>query len=527
MAQGSRAARAARFIVMFTALALPTLTLVPLGALYLWEKGWVLPWAIAACIVVAVMVALQRHWLDAPARPNTEVAARDGNNLEAGPVGAAGYGHATPAERRAWREIRAISAQVNVEDLQSAESALALGQRTVDAVARSFHAGKTDAIWQFTLPEALAIIEQVSARLGVLVGSTIPFGDRLTVAQFIGVYRWRHLVGVAEKAYDIWRLVRLVNPATAVTAEARERMSRAMLQWGREHIARRFAAAFVEEVGRAAIDLYSGRLHAGADVATARVAPVVREAIPADPLSVVVIGSAQDRDAVAYAVERVLIAQSVADRAAPVYEVETSDAINEAGFNRRRLQRAIAGADLVVWALPLQSGAPQSGAPQSGAPQSGAPQGDVTAFDLLSRHFERSPRLLAPALVVALLADASRVDDFRVDDVAKLAATAGKIIGGFEPALPGSSDLASDARGTAPNVAVIPIATSPELSASAVEELAAAIQRSEPRARHVRALRERAANRRSSLVNAGGKAVAAAGSLAGMLWRNGGGRTGA
>lgn len=521
MAQGSRATRAARFIVMFTALALPTLTLVPLGALYLWEKGWVLPWAIAACIVVAGMLVLQRHWLDTPARPNARVAQSEANESRGGPNGPASDGHATPAERQAWREIRAISAEVNVEDLQSAEAALALGQRTVNAVARSFHAGKTDAIWQFTLPEALAIIEQVSARLGVLVESTIPFGDRLTVAQFIGVYRWRHLVGVAEKAYDIWRLVRLVNPATAVTAEARERMSRAMLQWGREHIARRFAAAFVEEVGRAAIDLYSGRLHAGSDVDGSQGIPVVRQAMRADPLSVLFIGSPRDRDAVAYAVERVLIAQSVAERAAPTYEVETSDAINEAGFNRRRLQRAIAGADLVVWALPLQSGAAQSERPHSGAPQ-----GDVAAFDLLRRHFERSPRMLAPALVVALLADASRVSDFRVDDVAALAATAGKITGGFEPAPPVSGNFASDDRGIGPNVAVVPLAISPELSASAIEELAAAIQRGEARARHVQAHRERAASRRSGLVGAGGKAVAAAGSLAGMLWRNGGGRTG-
>ena len=45
-----------------------------------------------------------------------------------------------------------------------------------------------------------------------------------------------------------------------MTHEARERLSKAMLQWGRAHVLRGLAETFVEEVGRAAIDLYGGRL---------------------------------------------------------------------------------------------------------------------------------------------------------------------------------------------------------------------------------------------------------------------------
>jgi predicted GTPase len=52
----------------------------------------------------------------------------------------------------------------------------------------------------------------------------------------------------------------MLNPATAVTQELRERLSNQMYRWGREELAKRVARAYVKEVGRAAIDLYGGRL---------------------------------------------------------------------------------------------------------------------------------------------------------------------------------------------------------------------------------------------------------------------------
>ena len=58
--------------------------------------------------------------------------------------------------------------------------------------------------------------------------------------------------------------MRLVNPLTAATQEMRERLSGQMLQWGRAHVTQRLAHAYVTEVGRAAIDLYGGRLRVSA-----------------------------------------------------------------------------------------------------------------------------------------------------------------------------------------------------------------------------------------------------------------------
>lgn len=246
-----------RGILAGAALLLPTLTLVPLGGLYLWEHGLLLWWALFALASVVILSSALKWLLRAPpppvANPGPSGRAGEAGTQEADP-------YWSPKELLAWNDVVQIAVKVDPEKITSLDSFVALGQQTLDAVARRLHPEKTDALWQFTLPEALAIVERVSRRLGGFVVDSVPFGDRLTVAQILAAYRWRGVFDVAERAYDIWRIVRLVNPATAVTNEARERLTRAVFNYGKEHVSRRIAEAFVEEVGRAAIDLYGGRL---------------------------------------------------------------------------------------------------------------------------------------------------------------------------------------------------------------------------------------------------------------------------
>ena len=131
-------------------------------------------------------------------------------------------------------------------------------------VAKRLHPERSDPLLQFTVPEALAVIEQASAGLRDFVSGSFPLGDRVTVAQLMWLYRWRGALGLVEKGYDLWRIVRLLNPVSAVTQELRERFTRQIYDAGREHLARRLARAFVREVGRAAIDLYGGSLRVSA-----------------------------------------------------------------------------------------------------------------------------------------------------------------------------------------------------------------------------------------------------------------------
>lgn len=250
------AERTARFLVMLAALSLPTLSLVPLGGLYLWEKGYLLVWAIAALVVIG-SVSAWNYWL---MRPHIESPPTAGADTVAEGEAADPDPRWSSRERQAWSDVLAMAARVDVNRLQSVDAFVDLGAKTIEVVAQRLHPGKDDPVWQFTAPEAMTIAEQVSRRLGVFVHTHVPFGDRLTLAQIRSAYRWRGAIDVAEKAYDVWRMVRLVNPATAMTHEARERLSRALLTWGKEHVTRRITQTYIEEVGRAAIDLYGGRL---------------------------------------------------------------------------------------------------------------------------------------------------------------------------------------------------------------------------------------------------------------------------
>ena len=238
-----------RWSLIGIGLLLPVLTLIPLGSLWLWQSGWLIPWALGAATTTILAYAILR-WLIGPAP--AEVSGQPSLS-----VPDPGW---TPAENAAWAKVQAIAATASTETLESRDAALALGLQTIEAVALSLKPERRDPLLQFTAPEALALIERVAARLNGFVRDNVPLADRLTVAQGAALYRWRGVFDTAEKAYGVWRAIRVLNPATAIASEIRERLSKEIMSWGREHIARRLSVAFVEEVGRAAIDLYGGRL---------------------------------------------------------------------------------------------------------------------------------------------------------------------------------------------------------------------------------------------------------------------------
>ena len=208
---------------------LPTLSLLPLGSLWLWERGLLLYWALAACAATLAAFGFQ-HWLLRPTpRAERHIAA----------TSSAADPSWSPAEQAAWTAVLEIAGGIRAEDLGSRDSALALGQRTVEAVARKLHPDVEEPLLRFTVPEALALVEQVSRRMRPLVADSIPLGDQLTVAQVMKLYRWRSAIDMATRAYDLWRIVRLFNPLSAATHELREQFSKKMYELGKDALARR------------------------------------------------------------------------------------------------------------------------------------------------------------------------------------------------------------------------------------------------------------------------------------------------
>lgn len=260
---GRREPRGAFYIraaMLLIALALPVFSLTVLGSIWLWQNEAILIWAAAAFGVTILIYGIERWLLSsaistADGQPPEEAKASEvDTQSDADPLW-------TARELEAWADVTALAESVETEQLTSRDAILELGTQTIETVARRIHPEAKDPLWKFTVPEALALIERVSGQLRGFFISSIPYGDRLTVAQALSIYRWRSAITIAERAYDVYRVIRaIVNPLTAIGGEMREQTQRQMLENVRGAAARRIAKVYVKEVGRAAIDLYSGRM---------------------------------------------------------------------------------------------------------------------------------------------------------------------------------------------------------------------------------------------------------------------------
>jgi hypothetical protein len=278
-----------RWAVVALGLLAPVVLLVPAGTFWLWQQGLLVYWAAAACMSTLAAFALQRRLTSkfSEPPPSHRVSGKGSDDVpEAW----------SPRELAAWNDVLAIAQSADASRLSSPESALDLAQRTVRAVAKRLYPESNEAMWQFTLPEALTLTEQVSLRLKEFIVAAVPLGDRLTVAQALALYRWRGALESVELVYDLWRIVRLINPLTAASQELRETFSKKLYELGRDELGRRLLRAYVREVGRAAIDLYSGRLKVSAAALEAHVTNTSRGqfAVAArglsEPLRILIVG---------------------------------------------------------------------------------------------------------------------------------------------------------------------------------------------------------------------------------------------
>lgn len=285
MKRATRALTYLRTAMLIIALALPLLSLILLGSLWLWQNGYVVYWAIAACLVVVSVYAMERWLLR---QTVAEAKAATDPTEEPDPAW-------TGREAAAWEAVQTVASGIDPAKLNSRDAILALGTRTVAAVAHQMFPGEKDPLWKFTVPEALALVERASGELGPFVRENVPLGDRLTVGQVMAIYRWRSVIGLAESAFDLWRIIRLMNPMSAITQEMREKVTRQIYDWGRDELARRLATAYVREVGRAAINLYGGRLRVSPETLATTVTEATSEdraAAPhmAEPLRILIVG---------------------------------------------------------------------------------------------------------------------------------------------------------------------------------------------------------------------------------------------
>jgi hypothetical protein len=384
--------------MIFLALLLPMLSLLPLGWLWLWERGWALYWVAAAFSLSTIAfsvqwIALRRTLREVPEQIEVVDAVAPDPSW-------------TMREQAAWTAVEAIAANVKPLELSDRDRFLNLGLRTIEAVARQIHPQDSNPLWRFTIPEALALVERVSGDLKPFVIENIPLGDQLTVGQVLKIYGWRSAIGMAEKAYDIWRLIRLVNPVTAAAQEAREQITKHLYANVRDQLARQLARAYVREVGRAAIDLYGGRLRVSeASLATHVSASTLRDRGQAtgraEPLRILVAGHAgAGKSSLVNALSkevRAVVGAPGGTRDFQSFEVELEGLAGSMVIDSPRVgatpkeQRAFAAkahdSDLIVWAL---------------AANRDDARVDLAAITAIRSYFTDRPHRRMPPVIVAL-----------------------------------------------------------------------------------------------------------------------------
>ncbi len=240
-------------------LLLPFLALLAAGLLWLHTQGLLLGWLALAALTASLVLVLT-SWRR---RRRAHAVALDdaGTVTQADPLW-------SPREQVAWHAVSELSRRARADVLTDRERMLAMARETLETVARCYHPEHEDPLLEFTLPESLLLTEHVSARLRRMLLDQVPFSDRISARQLALAWGYRPAVENAmrhgRKAYALLRVARMVSPLNAVLAELRDRVMDELYSELNAKVRHRLVRLWIEEVGRAAIDLYSGRLRVDA-----------------------------------------------------------------------------------------------------------------------------------------------------------------------------------------------------------------------------------------------------------------------
>lgn len=166
-----------------------------------------------------------------------------------------------PDERAAWERVQAAVARTPALAFDDADAVRAALVALVEAVARQYGPASVQPLARFTAPEALLLVERTSRRLRTKLLDAVPFSHAVPLSTVLWWYRRRGLIDLATRIYDVYRVFRpIIDPVSALLGEVRGRVTQDVMRFGAERLRRTLTRLLMEEAGRAAIDLYSGRL---------------------------------------------------------------------------------------------------------------------------------------------------------------------------------------------------------------------------------------------------------------------------
>ena len=277
-----------RETLLIVAVGLPWLCLFLLGGFWLFERGYVWVWA-----AVAAALALLAWPIARSVRRRGDAQAKEALADLAKPLAAWNQ-----SERKAWDEVLAIADNTPALSFLELDPLLEQARRTIDAVARQFNPDVRDAWSAFTLPEALLLGERLCNSIRREALLHIPGVRSVRLSHVLWMQRQTEQYGEVAKTgwhvtSGVWRLLRaVINPVQALAQETSglfaENAGRILAYRARSYATR----MFVLEVGRAAIELYSGRLALSDEEVEAARAQDTAAAAPAAavPIRIIIVG---------------------------------------------------------------------------------------------------------------------------------------------------------------------------------------------------------------------------------------------
>ncbi|MCS6931248.1 MAG: GTPase domain-containing protein, partial [Acetobacteraceae bacterium] len=240
-------------------LALPWLVLLPFGAIWLWQHGLVFAWVVFAALLAFGVFLLRMKLRREAAAAGRALAA------EAAPPGSA-WG---PKEREAWRRVERLAEETEPfllsAEPEARERILRRLTEVLAEVARVYHDGTERPELAFTPAEGLRAVEVIARRLRQELLGKIPLHDQVSVRFLVATAgRVRRNSGVLLRLWrtleTAWRGARAaLNPGQAVVQEAGRALIGQVTGQLTEKARAFLTAALIREVGREAIELYSGR----------------------------------------------------------------------------------------------------------------------------------------------------------------------------------------------------------------------------------------------------------------------------
>jgi predicted GTPase len=234
------------------AVALPWLVLLVLGMLWLWQGAHVWAWAIAAAALNLLAWPLARL---VRRRANAQASEALGEIPEPDREW-------NESERQAWSEVLTMADATAPFSFTEIDPLFARARDTVEAVARRLHPRAHSAWAEFTLPEILLLTERLCRDVRREALRSIPGIRMIRLSHLLWVRRQNERFGEAARVgFGLWRIIRAMrDPLQAVGSETSGSFGERIAIVLSYRMRAEATHMLVREVGRAAINLYAGRL---------------------------------------------------------------------------------------------------------------------------------------------------------------------------------------------------------------------------------------------------------------------------